>query len=344
MNLKQIKEFFEEKKIEKFRLKQLIKAVYQDGVSSFLDISTLPKNLREEMNEQIKMLCFKIKKVSASSDKKSFKALLELKDGNVVETVIMSPISGKWSVCVSSQAGCALGCKFCATGASGFVRNLKTEEITDQVLFWKQYLRDNDLKGSLSNIVFMGMGEPFLNYEEVKTAINKFLDKELFGFAHRHISISTSGIPEGIRKMSKDFPQLNLAISIISCNSKKRAELMPISKKYNLNKISEALEFYFFKTNRKVFFEYIMIDGVNDSLKEADLLIDFINNGPRPELIHVNLIRLNDISNGLKASSENTLKRFKDYLGKNKISVTVRRSLGSDIKAACGQLAKENKK
>lgn len=344
MDIKEINEFLKSSNLPDYRLKQIIKAVYQDGVSNFSEITTISKDLREKMDQEIKILSFEAENVLVSRDKKSFKALLKLAGGNYIETVLLSPISNHWSACVSSQAGCALGCKFCATGNSGLKRNLTSEEITDQVLFWKQYIKKNNLSGSFHSIVFMGMGEPFMNYEEVKKSIKSLMDSELFNFGARHISVSTAGLPKGIKQLAKDFPQVNLAISLVSANNRKRSELMPINRTYKLEEIKKALDYYFDTTNRKVFLEYIMLEDVNDKRNDADNLIKFINSNSKPNLLHVNLIRYNAATSGLKPSKDETVKWFKEYLAKNKISATVRKSLGEEIKAACGQLAGKNTK
>ncbi|MFH1661674.1 MAG: 23S rRNA (adenine(2503)-C(2))-methyltransferase RlmN [Candidatus Falkowbacteria bacterium] len=340
MNIKQINNFLESHNIPAYRLKQIIKAVYIDSVNSFSEISALPKDLREKMDKEIKILSFDIENVLISDDKKSFKAVLKLNDGNFIETVLMNN-GDNWSACVSSQSGCALRCAFCATGASGFKRNLTSEEITDQILFWRQYFKKNNLEGSFLNIVFMGMGEPFMNYENVKKSLKSFTDPGLFNIGARHISVSTSGIADGIKKIAKDFPQVNLAISIISANDKKRSELMPINKKFNLERIRKALDYYFNKTNRKVFLEYIMLKNINDKRKDADDLIKFIKSNSKPNLLHVNLIRYNETESKFAQSDEETITWFKEYLLKNKINTTIRKSLGSEIKAACGQLVKK---
>jgi len=341
MRIKEVSEFLKSNQVPDYRLGQIIKAVYQDGVSDFSEITTISKELREKMGQEIKMLSFKVKKVLESRDKKSFKALLKLADGNQIETVLLSAVKNHWSACVSSQAGCALGCRFCATGKLGFKRNLKSEEITDQILFWKQYIRKNHLSGSFQSIVFMGMGEPFMNYEEVSKSVKKLIDAGLFNFGARHISVSTAGLPKGIKRFAKDFPQVNLAISLTAADDKKRSDIMPINKRYKLSEIRRALDYYFEKNNRKVFLEYIMLEDVNDKREDADNLIEFINSNLKPRLLHVNLIRYNTAAGGLKPSNEAKVDWFKDYLGKNKISATVRKSLGEEIKAACGQLAGE---
>lgn len=338
MNIGEVNDFFKKNKIPAYRLKQVIKAVYQDGISSFEEISVLPKDLRTKMSEEIDILPFANSEVLVSKKRDSYKSLLELRDGNKIETVLLKQ-DGFWSACISSQAGCALGCRFCATGASGFNRSLESEEIIGQVLFWKQYIQKNKLENNLRNIVFMGMGEPFMNYIEVKKSIKTLLDPEVFNFGVRHLSLSTSGIPEGIKNLARDFPQMNLAVSIIVVDDEKRTDLMPINKKFNLKDINKALDYYFERTKRKVFLEYIMFRDLNDSKKDADNLVGFIKNSSRPDLLHVNLIAYNTTGNDFKPSSRATIDWFRNYMLKNKVNTTIRKSLGDEIKAACGQLA-----
>jgi 23S rRNA (adenine(2503)-C(2))-methyltransferase len=346
MNLEKLKEVLKVNKQPIFRLRQTIKAVYQDGVSSFGEISTLPQNLREILEKEIAILPFSIEKIFVSRDERSIKTLLKLIDGNFVETVLISPKPEVWSACISSQVGCPMGCLFCATGKSGFKRNLTAEEITGQILFWKQYLK-NSLKlnppaGGQNlkfTIVFMGMGEPFLNWENVREGLKILTDKDMFGFSSRSISISTCGIPEGIKKLAKEFPQVNLAISLHFASDKKRSEFMPINEKYDLDEIKKALEKYFAVTRRKVFIEYIMLAGENDSLRDAEKLAEYLKSIGDTHLLHVNLIRYNITSGRFSPSPENKIQDFKNYLLKKHLSVTIRKSLGEDIEGACGQLA-----
>jgi 23S rRNA (adenine(2503)-C(2))-methyltransferase len=361
MHIKSIYKFIHDNNLPPFRAQQIIRAIFQENIASFAEITTLPKDLREKITMEIKILSFRIKKFLPSSDKKSAKALLELEDGLLIETVLLESKKKQWSVCISSQAGCALGCRFCATGALGFKRNLTAEEITDQVLFWKQFIKkfpsqekwqEKEIIFPLAEttdkyisakrnftIVFMGMGEPFANYANVKNAIQSLTDHELFGFGDRHISVSTSGLADGIKKFAKDFPQINLAISLIMPTDAQRTEFMPINKKFNLSDIKRALDYYFHITNRKVFLEYILFRDINDGRKDADNLIGFIRSCSKPELLHINLISYNATTPGLFPATPERTNWFKNYLQKNRISVTVRKSLGDDIHAACGQLS-----
>lgn len=332
MENKKLEEILKKFDQPKFRLKQIQKAIYQDGIFDWDKITTIPKDLREVLKKEIKILPFEIKNVLADKDKKSFKALLKLADKNNIETVLISPKLGDWSVCVSVQAGCPLNCEFCATGKAGLKRNLTAEEIEGQVLLWRE-------KHKISNIVFMGMGEPFLNWENVRTAIKNLHDPKFFNFGWRSMSVSTSGVPEGIEKMAKEFPQVNLALSLHFADDEERSRYMPINKKYNLEKLRRALQNYFSRCQRKVFVEYLMLSGINDGQKEAEDLIRYLRSIGEDNLLHVNLISYNATFSGFHSSSREKMQKFKNYLLKNGISATIRKSLGEEIQGACGQLA-----
>jgi 23S rRNA (adenine(2503)-C(2))-methyltransferase len=356
MNLKNLEKILKDNKQPKFRLGQIKKAVYQDGISSFSEISTIPKDLRFAL-EEIEILSFEVERILTSKDKNSIKALLKLTDGNEIETVLISPKDGIWSVCISCQVGCQMNCAFCATGQTGFKRNLTAEEITDQVLFWKQYLNkkqetrnkeQENFKSQiqnqnfrLSNVVYMGMGEPFLNWEEVLESLKILSDPKGLSFGSRSISISTVGIPGGIEKLIKDFPQVNLAVSLHFSRDEKRDEFMPANKSLNLEKLKIELEKYFQVSSRKVFLEYIMFSRLNDDIENAQSLMRYIKSFKKPHLLHVNLIRYNSTdSDQFKTSSAEQAVKFRNYLLQNNINCTIRRSLGEDIQGACGQLAR----
>jgi 23S rRNA (adenine2503-C2)-methyltransferase len=349
MDLNKLEKFLKENNQPKFRIVQIKKAIYQDGIFSFLEISTIPKDLRELLNKEIKILSFEVKKVLVSKDKHSIKALLKLSDNNCIETVLLSPRPDAWTACISSQVGCPLNCAFCATGKSGFKRNLTTEEITDQILFWKQYVKNNlkffencKLKienCDVSNIVYMGMGEPMLNWEEVKKSLEDFINPKLFNFGSRSISVSTVGVKNGIEKFLEEFPQVNLAISLHFADNEMRSLYMPANKTYDLEDIKKDLQEYFKKSKRKVFMEYIMFNDLNDSLEDARKLTEYLKSIGNFYLLHVNLISYNETSEELKSSSKNKIEKFKNYLLQNKINATIRKSLGSEIQGACGQLA-----
>ncbi|HBO16724.1 MAG: YloN [Candidatus Moranbacteria bacterium GW2011_GWE2_35_2-] len=345
MDIEKLEKYLGEIGEKSFRIKQIRKAVFVDGISSFEEISTLSKELRKKLDENFKILSFSAENILEAKDGQSVKALLELSDGNFLETVLISPKPGDWSVCVSTQVGCAMGCRFCATGKMGFKRNLTAEEITDQVLFWRQYL--NGIKNlkfkikncDISNVVYMGMGEPFNNWKEVSESIRILTNKDLFAFGSRSISVSTSGIAEGIEKLASEFPQVNLAISLHFANDKKRDEFMPVNKKDNLESLKIALQKYFQKTKRKVFVEYILLEDANDTKEDAQELARYLKSIGNTHLLHVNLIGYNTTSGDFRSSSGNRTHKFKEYLLLGGINATIRKSLGEEIKGACGQLA-----
>jgi len=354
MDLKKLEKFLQENNQPKFRLGQIQKAIFKDGISSFSEITTLSKDLREVLEKEMKILSFNVEKVLASKDGKSIKALL--KCGNAqgrdainrvstgddfIETVLLSPRPNTWTVCISSQIGCPLKCEFCATGKMVFKRNLTAEEITDQVLFWRQYLKARSQKleaSDVSNIVFMGMGEPFLNWKEVKKSVEDLINPKMFEFGSRSVSISTAGVPGGIEKFLEEFPQVNLAVSLHFADNEMRSRYMPANKAYDLEKIKETLKNYFKKSKRKIFIEYIMFDGLNDTIEDAKKLAQYLNSIGNSYLLHVNLISYNETSGKFKSSSKNKIENFKSYLLQNKINATVRKSLGEEIQGACGQL------
>ncbi|MBI4667905.1 MAG: 23S rRNA (adenine(2503)-C(2))-methyltransferase RlmN [Elusimicrobia bacterium] len=274
----------------------------------------------------------------AAKDGKAYKARLGLTDGKKIESVIMRSAKDSWSVCVSSQVGCALKCSFCATGQMGFSRNLTAEEISDQVLFWKQHLRKNGLGGRVGSVVFMGMGEPMLNFEALKKSIRTLTDPQLFALGRRSISVSTAGIPSGIDRFAQEMKQINLAVSLNAANDKLRSRLMPVNKSYPLGLLFNSLERYFKKNNRKVFLEYVLLAGENDSPEQAKELAYLIRRLEYARLIHVNLIVWNQTATSHKKPDSEAAEKFMNVLDSHGINVTIRKSLGEDIAAACGQL------
>ncbi|MDD3032559.1 MAG: 23S rRNA (adenine(2503)-C(2))-methyltransferase RlmN [Candidatus Pacebacteria bacterium] len=319
MNLKNLEKIIE--KEPAFRKKQIQKLIYQDLITSWDEATVLSLKLREDLKKEtsldINAQFFESKDVK--------KALITLSDGLQIEAVLMRH-EDRNTVCVSSQVGCALGCKFCATGKLGLKRNLTAEEILEQVLVFER-------SEPINNIVFMGMGEPFLNYDNVLQAIKILNNENAFNIGARHISISTVGIIEGIEKLSNENLQVNLAISIHAPNNILRSRIMPISKKYSLENILKAVDKYIEKTNRKVMFEYTLINDVNDSINEARELAKIM----RHPLYLVNLIKYNNTKE-FKAPSNEKIENFKNYLIKGGIHVTERFRFGGDIHAACGQL------
>jgi len=320
----------------KYRFKQAFKAVFVDLIDDWKDNSTLPLKLREQLNIECP-LDINAEVLGLNNDE-TMKALIVLEDGLKIETVLLRHKDGRSTVCVSSQVGCPLGCEFCATGKMGYKRNLTIDEIIEQVLFWQRYLHNSESSHNrVSNVVFMGMGEPFLNYDSVMSAVKMINDKEMFNIGARHISVSTSGLVDGINKFAKEKLQINLAISLHAPNDKLRSQLMPINQKYSLGKLMQAIENYVEKKSRQVMFEYLMIDGVNDSEKEAKELATLLDH----PLYVVNLIRYNPTGE-FGPSKSNAIKKFKEILLRAGVKVTQRYSFGQDIKAACGQLAGKN--
>ncbi|MFA6285594.1 MAG: 23S rRNA (adenine(2503)-C(2))-methyltransferase RlmN [Parcubacteria group bacterium] len=313
-----------------FRLKQAKKAVFCDLITDWSEATTLSKDLRETLQKEVPL---EIKgKNFVSKDDRTVKVAIELEDGMVIETVLMKHTDRRNTVCVSSQVGCPLGCLFCVTGEMGFKRNLNASEILDQVLFFARYLKKEDEK--ITNVVFMGMGEPFLNWENVSQAIQILNDDNCFGIGARKISVSTAGITGGIEKMAEEFPQINLAISLHAPDDKLRGELMPVSNEYPLQKVFQAVDRYIERTNRKVMFEYVMLKDVNDSEEQARELAKLL----KKPLYMANLIAYNP--NGrFEPSSPEKIKKFKAILEKSGVFATQRYRFGTDIEAACGQLA-----
>lgn len=327
MNWLKIKSILEDQ--PKFRYAQVERAIFKEVISTWQEASNLPKDLREKLSQEASLEIPAT--VLGSLKQGSVKALLELEDGNQVETVLMG-INRRYTVCVSSQVGCPLACAFCATGALGFKRNLSELEIINQVIFWARYLK---AKGeSIDNLVFMGMGEPFLNYDNVISAIKFINSQASLNIGARKISISTVGIVEGIKKMAHEPLQLNLAISLHATEDKQRLEIIPSTKKYSIFKIISAVDSYIEDTGRKVMFEYLLIKGVNDSDEDARRLAKLM----RAPLYMVNLIPYNETGK-FQAPLPERVEKFKQVLISQRVNVTVRRSLGQDISAACGQLA-----
>lgn len=330
MDLIQFQKLFEEE--PKYRLVQAKKSLFCDLIQGWQEATALPLILREELDKKCPIEVSA--KTFVSKDRDAIKALITLKDGLKIETVLMRHKDKRNTICVSSQVGCSLTCSFCATGKLGFKRNLETWEIVEQVLFFARYLKKN--KEKVTNIVFMGMGEPFFNYQNVIEAIKILNDKEGFNLGARHFSISTVGIVEGIEKLAKEKLQINLAISFHASNDELRSKLMPINKTYPLQKILNAVDDYIEKTRRRVMFEYVMIKDLNDSEKEAKALAGLM----KKPLYFVNLISYNP-TGIFKPSSSLKIKKFKEILEKKGVAVTQRYRFGQDIKGACGQLVEK---
>ncbi len=315
-----------------FRAEQIFKWLYIENVTSFDEMTNLSLQLRKKLEENYFIGTHNILKKQESIDGTK-KYLLELWDKNAIETVVMEYKYGK-TICVSSQVGCRMGCKFCASTGINFIRNLDTGEIVEQILIVQR-----DLKERISNVVFMGIGEPFDNYENVIKAIHVLNHPKGLNIGARHISISTSGVVPRIYSLADENIQCTLSISLHSSNNEKRSELMPINKAYPIEEVIKACKYYIQKTNRRISFEYALAKNNNDNLEDARELAKLL----KGMLCHVNLIPINEIENGKfkKSTNENIIK-FRDYLNENGIVATIRRELGSDIDAACGQLRRKS--
>jgi len=329
MNLTSLYKILEDQ--PKYRTQQAKDVIFKKLANNWSEATNLSKDLKEKLNRECPLEING--QIFASKDTKTTKALITLIDGLQIETVMLSHKDGRHTVCVSTQVGCPLACTFCATGKLGLKRNLETEEILEQVLFFSRILKEEDKR--VSNIVFMGMGEPFLNYDKTLKAIS-YLNEDL-GIGARHISISTSGVIPGIEKLASQKLQVNLAISLHAPNEKLRGELMPINKKFPLVDLLKAVDKYIAKTGRRVMFEYLMIKDVNDSASQAKELALLM----KKPLYMVNLIAYNP-TDVFKPAEKKAIENFRYILEQEGVTVTQRYSFGQDIDAACGQLA--NKK
>ena len=330
-NLEELKEQLVLLDEKKYRAEQIFKWIYVDKVKEFDEMTNLSLELREKLKENFTMCNYKILKKQESSDGTK-KYLFDVLDGNAIETVLMEYHHGK-TICVSSQIGCKMGCEFCASTGVKFVRSLTSGEIVEQILAVEQ-----DIQANISNVVFMGIGEPFDNYENVMNAVRIINNPKGLNIGARHISISTSGLVPKIREFADEELQCTLSISLHATNDDKRSKMMPVNRKYNIKELMEACDYYISKTNKRISFEYALAKDNNDNLEDAKELVKLL----KGKLCHVNLIPINKIDNGkfVKSTNENIIK-FRDYLNKNGIVATIRRELGSDIDAACGQLRRK---
>lgn len=336
MDLSQIEQFIKSSGEPAYRHRQIVKNYFSGHFLSFLDMTDLPLSLRNSLEQKFSLLSLASINILTSTN--TTKALLQLKDGLTIESVLMDYDSWQ-TVCLSSQVGCPLNCSFCATGKMGFQRNLTTEEIIDQIIFWKNYLYINtkDQK-KVSRIVFMGMGEPFLNWDNFLSATKMINDKNYLNIGQRKISVSTAGIVDRIYDFADLNTEINLAVSLHSANQLVRKKIMPVAFKYPLPDLKKAIAYYLATTHRQVMLEYALIKDVNDSPQDVNLLSRFISGH---HLLTLNLIPLNPVKNSLSASTK--LRLFQSQLLKSGLKFTVRRSIGSEINSACGQLSSQKK-
>lgn len=335
LNLEELTEAIVDLGLPKFRAGQIYKWLHVNYVTTFNEMTNISLQLRNKLNDSFVIFSCSIEKKQISEYDDTMKYLFRLHDGEYVETVVMKYKYG-YSVCVSSQVGCKMGCKFCASTLSGVVRNLSASEILSQVY---TAARDNSIR--ISHIVLMGMGEPFDNYDNVVKFLRLITDENGSNISMRHISLSTCGVVTGIYKLMELDLQLTLSISLHAPYDELRSSLMPVNKKWGINELIKACKDYTNKTGRRISFEYTLISGVNDTDECACRLAALLSG----MLCHVNLIPVNEVSETQwKGSSASRVAAFTDILTHKGINATVRRKLGSDISAACGQLRRNSMK
>lgn len=326
-SIEQLEQYFLEKGEKKFKATQVFEWLYRKRVTAFEEMTNLRKDIIASLKNDFVISDLKI--VVKQNDVDVCKYLFKLEDGNKIEAVLMRHDYGL-SLCISTQVGCNMGCKFCESGRLKKVRNLETSEMVLQLL-----AIEKDLNCRITHLVLMGIGEPFDNYDNVIKFINIINHPKGIALGSRHITVSTCGLVPKIRQFIKDGKQVNLAISLHASNDKLRSEIMPINKVYKLDQLIKVLKEYIKVTNRRVTFEYILLDGVNDKLENALELVDLL----KGMNCYVNLIPYNETSYiNLKKSDQKTILKFFDVLKQNKINVTIRKEFGKNVSAACGQL------
>jgi 23S rRNA (adenine2503-C2)-methyltransferase len=338
MNRAALAVFLAERMVPSYRMAQALDVFTRGLGESWEAVTSWPKALRDEVVIAVPWDDLVAEQVLVSKEMDAVKFLLRCLDGKEIETVIMRHENGRNTVCVSSQVGCPMKCAFCATGKMGLIRSLTADEIFEQVIQASRWLK-KEVNGKVSNVVYMGMGEPMNNYDAVMASIRMLNDPKGIGIGVRHLSISTCGIVPGILKLADEPEQVNLAISLHSAVQKTRSSLMPVNAAYPIEKLMAAVETYTEKTNRKVLFEYLLLDGINDTRGEAEALADLLSSNRR--LYQVNLLKYHD-THAFKATSSDERGQFMQWLIDRGIPVTIRHSFGEDILAACGQLAVMN--
>jgi len=334
LSLPDIEQYFDALGEKKFRAKQVYEWLWQKQAQQFDAMTNLSKELRNRLKEDFSLPALTIDTIQHSSDG-TIKTRFKTHEGHLVEGVLI-PTDERKTACVSSQIGCSLSCRFCATGYIDRKRNLEFDEIYDQVVMINRQ-SEKEYAKKLSNIVFMGMGEPLLNYKNVLKAIERITSPDGLGMSPRRITVSTAGVSKQIRQLGEDKVKFKLALSLHAANDKKRHEIMPINDANNIKSLVDALNYFYKQTGNEITFEYILFNNFNDSLKDADELIKIYRQVPA-DLI--NIIEYNpiDFADFSKPSDER-IQFFIQYLEKNKVNVRLRKSRGKDIDAACGQLA-----
>lgn len=333
LDLRELEELLRGFNEPSYRAKQLWHALYLDLIRDFDEITTFSKSLRDKLSASLTFSSLEPIERQVSEDRETVKTLFSLPDRRMIEAVLMN-YDVRDTLCISSQSGCAMGCVFCATGQMGFLRNLTAGEIIEQVIYYARELHSQDKK--VTNIVIMGMGEPFLNYDAVLTAIDRLNDPHGFNLGARRFTISTVGILPGIQRFAAEKRQVNLAVSLHAANDDLRNSLLPVNKKYPIRDLLSEVQKYISQTNRRVTFEWALIQDVNDSPKDALELAQLL----KGMLCHVNVIPLNPTQKFAgKATTRERAEAFKAVLEAQGIPCTIRLRRGIDIKAGCGQLA-----
>lgn len=337
LSIEELQEYFEQMGDKKFRAKQVYEWLWQKHAHSFDAMTNLSKDLRTKLNEHFELPALTIDASQHSTDG-TIKSRFRTFDGHLVEGVLI-PTESRQTACVSSQIGCSLSCKFCATGYMERKRNLHFDEIYDEVVHIYQQA-ENTYQQKLSNIVFMGMGEPLLNYKNVLKAIERISSPDGLGMSPKRITVSTAGVAKMIRQLGDDQVRFKLALSLHAANDAKRHEIMPINDSNDIKSLIDALNYFYKRTHNEITLEYILFKDFNDSLKDADELVKIYRQVPADL---VNIIEYNPIELATFAKpDESTTESFMQYLEKNRVNARLRRSRGKDIDAACGQLANKN--
>jgi 23S rRNA (adenine2503-C2)-methyltransferase len=333
-NLPELELFFESAGEKKFRARQVYEWIWQKNAMSFADMTNLSKDMRQKLGDLFVLPALTIDAVQHSADG-TIKSRFKTHDGHLIEGVLI-PTTSRFTACVSSQIGCSLSCKFCATGYIDRKRNLDYDEIYDQVaIINKQSEKETGKK--LSNIVFMGMGEPLLNYKNVLKAVERITAADGMAMSPKRITVSTAGVAKGIRQLGDDKVKFKLALSLHAATDAKRHEIMPINDTNNIKVLTESLNYFYKQTGNEITFEYILFKNFNDSLEDADALIKVYRQVPADL---VNIIEYNPIDFArFEKPEEQKVQAFMDYLAKHRVNVRLRKSRGKDIDAACGQLA-----
>jgi len=337
LTLPDIEQYFETLGEKKFRAKQVYEWLWLKPVQSFDAMTNLSKELRNKLKEDFTLPGLTVDTIQKSEDG-TIKTRFKTHDGHFIEGVLI-PTASRFTACVSSQIGCSLSCKFCATGYMERKRNLDFDEIYDQVAIINQQCEKENGK-KLSNIVFMGMGEPLLNYKNVLRAIERITSPHGMAMSPRRITVSTAGIAKAIRQLGDDKVKFKLALSLHAANDQKRHEIMPINDTNNIKSLVDALNYFYKETKNEITFEYILFNNFNDSLKDADELVKLYRQVP---VDLVNIIEYNPIDSAkFEKPDEEKVETFMKYLEKNRVNARLRKSRGKDIDAACGQLANKN--